>query len=970
MRQPLKGILCILCLLLPLVMQAQNKTFSGRVTDVSGNPLPGASVSVQKTRQGTVTNIEGKFEINAPEGTTLVINFTGFKSRNIKLNAGDAVLAIVMEEDVAKLDEIVVTGLATTVKRRNAANSVASVSAKELTGVAPAQTFDAALSGKITGANIVANSGAPGGGMSIKLRGVSSVFGTTQPLYVIDGVVISNRILSTGANVVTAAQGGGNATSTQDNGTSRIADINPQDIENVEILKGASASAIYGSQASAGVVIITTKKGKAGTTKVNVSQDAGFLTAYRLMGRSEFTDAELTARRWSIPLYKAAKDAGKIYNYEKEIYGNTGFLRNTNFNASGGTEKTTFLFSAGMRKEEGIIKNTGYGNNSLRLNVNHRVSDRIKVGITSSYTNSSSDRGITNNDNTGVSIGVQLASIRPYHELHPNNKGQYPNPFNGNNVLQTIALMKNNEKINRVISGINIDAILQQSDVSITKFVARGGVDFYHQKSQLLFPAILHLETAAGTGGRNIQGNASDLNTSWAGFLVNTLNAKNLTFVTTAGLTHEYGSYDQLLNVASQLVGEETSGGQSSSVSAQQTRYLFRNDGLFFQEEIALKEYLNFTAGVRFDKSTNNGDYKKYNVYPKANMSWNISKMGNWENSTVNDLKFRIAYGESSGFPTFGSRFTVLPGMSIGGRPGSLIGTTLGDGNINSERQTELEGGVDISFLNGKINFEATLYNKEIKDLLVAAEFAASSGFNSHWINAGTLRNRGLELGLRTTPVDNKFMRWNSTLNFWLNRSKVTKLEVPTFDANTAFGANYGTIFIEEGKSATQILAFNPDGELQKYGDLEPDFQASFYNEFTFFKNLSLRFLLHARKGSANVNLSQLLQDYGGTSPDWDVPDAGGRPTGRVRSGQPYRYVQDGSYLRFREIALYYRLPLVCRHIQNIRLGVSANNFITWTPYKGYDPEVSNFGAGFGSGVDVAPYPSSKRLQFHLSLDF
>lgn len=960
----------MICLLLPLVMQAQNKTFSGRVTDVSGNPLPGASVSIQKAKQGTVTNMEGRFEINAPEGATLLINFTGFKSRNIKLNAGDAVLAIVLEEDIAKLDEIVVTGLATTVKRRNAANSVASVSAKELTGVAPAQTFDAALSGKITGANIVANSGAPGGGLSVKLRGVSSVFGTTQPLYVIDGVIISNRTISTGTNVITAAQGGGSATSTQDNGTSRIADINPQDIENVEILKGASASAIYGSQASAGVVIITTKKGKAGTTKVNVSQDMGFITARHLMGMKRLTDAQITARRWNVALYKAAVDAGKLYDYEEEIYGNTGFLRNTGFSASGGTEKTTFLFSAGMRKEEGIIKNTGYGNNSLRLNVNHRVSDKIKVGITSSYTNSSSDRGITNNDNTGVSIGVQLASMRPYRELHANEKGQYPNPLNGNNILQTIALMKNNEKINRVISGINIDATLQQSDVSITKLVARGGVDFYNQQSQLLFPAILHLETAAGTGGRNIQGNANDLNTSWAAFLVNTLTAKQLSFVTTAGLTHEYGAYDQLLNIASQLVGEETSGGQASSVSAQQTRYLFRNDGIFFQEEIAFKEFLNFTAGVRFDRSTNNGDYRKFNVYPKANMSWNISKMGNWENSTVNDLKFRIAYGESSGFPTFGSRFTVLPGMSIGGRPGSLIGITLGDADIESERQTELEGGVDISFLDGRLSFEATLYNKVIKDLLVAANFPASSGFTNHWVNAGSLRNRGLELGLRAIPVDNKFLRWNSTLNFWLNRSKVTKLNVPRFDQGSAFGANYGTFFIEEGRSATQILALNADGNLQKYGDLEPDFQFSFYNELTFLKNISLRFLLHARKGSSNVNLSQLLQDYGGTSPDWDVPDEGGDPTGLVRSGQPFRYVQDASYLRLREIALYYRLPVVCRHIQNIRLGVSANNFITWTPYKGYDPEVSNFGAGFGAGVDVAPYPASKRLQFHLSLDF
>jgi len=176
---------------------------------------------------------------------------------------------------------------------------------------------------------------------------------------VIDGVVISNRTISTGTNVITGAQGGNSATSTQDNGTSRIADINPQDIENVEILKGASASAIYGSQASAGVVIITTKKGKAGKTKVNFSQDAGFITARKLMGMKQLTDAQVTARGWTLARYKDAAAAGKLYDYEKEIYGNRGFIRNSSFSASGGTEKTTILFSAGMRNEEGIIKIPG-----------------------------------------------------------------------------------------------------------------------------------------------------------------------------------------------------------------------------------------------------------------------------------------------------------------------------------------------------------------------------------------------------------------------------------------------------------------------------------------------------------------------------------------------------------------------------------------------------------------------------------
>lgn len=968
MRKLLQGLLCILYLLLPLWLQAQTKTFSGKVTDTKGIPLPGASVLVQQSRQGTATNADGQFTISAAAGASFVVNFTGYKSKIVK--AGDGPLTITLEEDIARLDEIVVTGLATTVKRRNAANAVASVSAKELSGTAPAQTFDAALSGKIPGANIIANSGAPGGGISVKLRGVSSVYGTTQPLYVIDGVIISNRSISTGVNVVTGAQSGF-PTSTQDNATSRIADINPQDIENVEILKGASASAIYGSQASAGVVIITTKRGKAGNTRVTISQDAGFATASHLMGMPTLDTNAVRARRWNVASYESARQSGKLYDYEKEIYGNRGFMRNTSVNISGGTEKTTFLFSAGMKKEDGIIQRTGYANNSLRLNINHHVNDRINLALTSNYINTSSDRGLTNNDNNSVSVGVNLSALRPYMELHPDANGIYPDPLHGANPLQTIALMTNNEKINRVITGVNADAILQQSPRSTTKVVIRAGVDFYHQKSQALFPAILNFEVAKGTGGRNMQGNSSDLNTSWAGFLVNTLTPRTaLTFVTTAGLTHEYGSFDQLLNIASNLIGTQTSEAQASSLRAAHTRYLFRNDGIFFQEELAYKDFLNLTAGVRFDKSTNNGDYSKYNVYPKANMSWNLTRMTGWETRTVNDVKLRIAYGESSGFPSFNSRFTTLPGHNIDGLPGSLISIAMGDPNIKSERQTELEGGVDISFFNGRINLEATYYNKVIKDLLMANRVAGSTGFSTRWINGANLRNRGVELGLRTTPADLPQLRWNSTVNFWMNRSKVLQLKVPKFDQGDGFGTSYGTVFIEEGKSITQLVAVNEEGNEVPFGDIEPKFQLSFFNELTFLKDFSLRCLIHWKKGNSNVNLTQLLTDAGGTSPDWDEPDGKGSRLGLTRPDHPWMYVQDASYLRIREIALYYRIPLSVKQIRNLRIGVSANNYFTWTHYKGYDPEVSNFGTGFGSGIDVAPFPSSKRLQFHLSLDF
>ncbi len=972
MRKTLKGILSLLCLLLPLVMQAQNQTVKGRVTDVAGNPLPGASIAVQKGRQGAVTNAEGRFEINVAPGSKLTINFTGYKSATVTANPAEPV-HVVLEDDIAKLDEVIVTGLATTVKRRNAANSVATISAKELAGAAPAQTFDAALSGKITGANIVSNSGAPGGGLSIKLRGVSSIYGTIQPLFVIDGVIVSNRATSTGINVVTEAQGGTSATSGQDNAASRIADINPNDIENVEILKGASASAIYGSQASAGVVIITTKKGRSGKTTFHVGQDLGLVTARKLLGtKTEFTDAEITARgsAWNLATVRAALNAGKFFDYEKEVFGNNAFSRNTTFSMNGGNEKTTFHLATGLKKEEGIVRNTGYANANVRLNLNHKISDRVKLGFSSSYMNTNADRGLFGNENSGNTVGYGMIATLPWIDLHPNADGVYPNPRDGANILQTIAHSENSEKVNRILTGANFEAIVQQSATSTTRLIGRGGLDYYHTKSLALFPALLHFETA--TGGRNIRGNTYEMNTSWAGFLVNTFNPNqgNLSLTTTAGITHEAGEFDQLLNVASQLIGAETSQGQAGAVRVQQNRNSYRNDGLFFQEELAYKDFLNFTAGVRFDKSTNNGDYKKYNLYPKANASWNISKMGQWNSTIVNDLKFRIAYGESSGFPTFNSRFTTLGATAIGGRPGSIGSIVLGDPSIKSERQMELEGGVDVSLFAGKLNFEATVYNKLIKDLLVAADWYGSTGFVSRWVNGGELRNRGVELSLRATPLNTRNVRWNTTLNYWKNRSRVMKLNVPAFDQGDSFGASLGTIWIEEGKSATQLVIERATG-LEVLGDIEPRYQISWFNDVTFFKNFTFRAMLHYKNGSNNVNLTRYLRDGASRlNKDWGDLNDKGVPKGRARRQDLRLYTEDASYLRLREVAIYYKLPVRPRIVNDVTIGVSANNYFTWTKYSGYDPEVSNFGTTFGTGIDVAPYASTKRLQFHLSVNF
>ena len=979
-RRHVAGIL--LNLLFPCLLLAQGKTITGRITDPRGNPVSGVSIVINNTNRGTVTDADGKFKLDVPANSTVIISYAGFKSQVIQTESLAADAQIRLEEDFTKMEEVVVTGLATSVKRRNLANAVGTISSKELNSVAPAQTFDAALNGKIPGAYINANSGAPGGGISVKLRGVTSVFGNTQPLYVVDGVFMDNSFTSGGLNSVTKALRDGSVTSNQDNPSGRIADLRAEDIENIEILKGASAAAIYGSKASAGVIIITTKRGKQGKTNVTVSQDLGQISVGKLLGVREF-NADRAASLSSDPAtsdalrqqFVDAEAKGEIYDYEKEVYDHKRFARNTVISISGGGEKTNFYFSTGQKDEGGIVDGTGYRNTSLRFNIDHRINDNIKLGISSMYINSSADRGLFGNDNSGTTIGIALSSTPSFAQLHPDQYGNYPaNPFAASNPLQTIALMKNNESVNRFATGLNLEAILQKSSRSVTKFIGRGGFDFYNLQTNVLFPSELQFQ--AVDKGTSIQGTTRNLNTNYILSLVNTYAASgNLSFTTSAGITRETGDYNNLLNVATQVISGQSNVDQAGALNATQFRAKFLNDGFFVQEEASIHDAVMLTGGVRFDRSSNNGDAGKYYAYPKAGVSVNLTRLGLIKGGLFDNLKIRAAYGEATNVPAYGSKFTTLVVSNIQGNPGSLVNTQSGDPDIKPERQTELEAGVDFSMLNGRLGIEFTYYNKKIFDFLMQAPLPASSGFSTQWVNAGDLRNRGVEIGLNARPVVSNTIGWNASVNFWLNRSLVTRYTLTPVPQGS-FGYVLGSFQIEQGKSATQIVGLNGAG-VGVLGNAEPKFQMNTYNEITFKNKLSLSFLLHWKKGGDNVNLTYLENDFGQTTADFDkVTNKLGVPDGFYRLMQVGTsaavFVEDASYLRLREIGLYYTFDKLTfiSFIKRIRVGASLNNYLTITNYKSYDPEVSNFGTGFSTGVDVDPYPATKRATFHIAIDF
>ncbi|MEP3838365.1 MAG: SusC/RagA family TonB-linked outer membrane protein [Algibacter sp.] len=980
-----------LCLLFFVPIAIYSQQITGTVTDgVTNMPLVGANVIVKGTTTGTITDFDGKFSIKVNSlPATLVFSSIGFTTLEEKLTTA-RVVNVTLQESATALDEIIISGLASSVKRTNAANSVASISSERLSGVTPPQTLDGALAGKFTGALVTSNSGAPGGGMSVKLRGVTSINGNSQPLYIIDGVYIDNSSISSGGlNTVSGAASGGNPSS-QDNATNRIADINPDDIANVEILKGASASAIYGSRGAAGVIIITTKKGKSGKTNINFSQSVGFNEVINLQGQRNWTAALAESEFGEGALYTAAEAAGTLRDYEKEIFGEKGFISNTSVSMSGGSDKTTFYGGLTRNQEDGIVKRTGYDKTSLRLNVDHKFTDNIKLSMVSNYINSSADRGFFNNDNTGTTLGVALTSTRPWDYLLPDANGNYPDhPNNSSNPLQTRDLMTNNETTKRFITGGTLDINLYKGDKSDLQFVAKAGSDHYTLTSTVIFPKELQFmrPDQGGVNGVSAITNTTNTNANYSAFLVHNYRTDDdISFTTQAGVTNEQFSQNVVRVVASDLIASETNVDQAANQAVNQFRLEQEDFGFFVQESVNYQDKLIATLGIRGDKSTNNGDINELFYYPKGSLAANLHNFDFWgDNETINRLKPRIAYGEAGTFAAFGSLFTIYGSTGIDGNVGIVVPTIRGNAAISPERQSELEFGFDAGFLNDKISLEFTYYKKQVDDLLLNANIAPSTGYVNEWVNAGTLENKGLEIGINVNAIESEDFSWDTGISWYKNKSEMTKLNVPTFNLG-GFGNSLGQFQIEEGKSVTQIVGTTgPGTPVSVLGDAEPDFQVSFTNKLVY-KDFTMSFLWHWKQGGDNINLSKLLSDFGGTSADFDDFDVD--PAGLIRNGD-YRidnglnagnakpFVEDASYLRLREIGLYYSLPKENLDkwfngiVSNVKIGLSGNNLINIFDYNSYDPEVSNFGGnGLSTGVEVTPFPSSKRYMFHLSAQF
>jgi len=951
---------------------AHSQTLSGKITDSeTGEPLPGAQVFVKGTFVGTTTDVNGAYSLDVDGSVTVVVAYIGYKTQEVATSGGSGDFA--MEQDVLRQDEVVVTGLVSTVKRRNAANAVASVSGDDLVN-APTQTLDQALSGQFAGVNIRRNTGAPGGGVNVNLRGQSTLTGSTQPLYVIDGVIVNNDANQSGIDVVTAATGAGSSRP-QGQPTNRIGDINPNDIESIEVLKGASAAAIYGAKASNGVIIIKTKRGRGGKTKFNFSTKTGQSSLLRKMGHRVFETYAEAEEQYGADVASLGNNAsgswaGNDFDYEEILYGETGQLTEHTLSAVGGDESTQFYLGGQYMDEGGIIKNTGYKKLSGRLNVDHRLSEKAKVSVSTNLIRSEADRGVTGNDNTNMTYGFSIGFTPSFIDIRDTDgDGVFPvNPTNPSNPLETAEYFVNNEVTHRALGSMTFDYNLYRASNMDLGFLAVAGADFYNQENEVFIPPFLQIESSKDEAGQSVMTTTDNLNTNLSLNLVHKMKMSGMNFNTTAGLQYETYDWNSVFVHATGMIPTQTNVDKASSQSVYHDRKKRQDRGQFFQEEVTVGDNLYVAFSMRGDVSSTMGDTETKEWYPKAAASYQLGEFAVFDN-----LKLRGAFGQTGNMPQSKAKYTTMSSSNIGGINGLVASSTRGNASIKPERTTEMEFGMDFSLMNGLASVEATMYQQDIEDLILLVDLPPSSGASYAWENGGEMTTNGMEFALGLNPtalVSVGGLDWNFHMTYYTNESEVTKLTVDPYNFG-GFATFLGTYRIEEGYSPTAIVGSEmTDGKHDVLGDENPDYRISFRNSFSF-GPVSLSFLIDRKEGGSAINLAQLIYDLGGTTVDYEE-NGGDRLANLGAVTAPY--IESTSYTALRDLSMTYTLPGSMTEgfgVSYLQLGLSARNWWMTSDYTGLSPEVSQFGnEAVGGSVDTNPFPLSKSMYLTLSMGF
>jgi TonB-linked SusC/RagA family outer membrane protein len=966
--------------------QAGTRTVTGTVVEEgTSTPLASAQVMVRGTTTGTTSRENGAFTIRVP-GTDVVLEVRriGYSPTTVSVPAGTTTVSVTMKKDALMLDQVIVSGQASGMSRRNLANSVASVNAEELTKVSTT-SIESAFQGKIAGAQMDQSTGAPGGGNRVRIRGTSSILGAAQPLYVVDGVIVSDVSIGSGTNKITRASGSGISVGNQEAPANRISDLNPNDIESMEVLKGSAAAAIYGSKASAGVIIITTKRGSVGRPQWSFRTAMGTARLAYKNGQRRFTslaDAVAVFGQGVTSYY----DPNKFISYEDLLYSNKPINQETSLGVSGGSENTKYFVSGMMRDEEGIVHNTFARKYGLRINLDQKLNDKVDLQVGAEVLRTGSDRGLFGNDNAGNSIAYTATKIPSFLDLRQNADGTWPkNPFYPSNPLQTVALLQNREWVWRFINTAKLTANLYQDNQHNLKFIAYGGSDVFNQRNTVYSPPELQYEASSATPGTSVVSYSNNVQSNLNLNLLHVWSPKPwITATTQLGSQFERRTFDQTRNSAQNLQAGLEVMTAGTVISVDETRLLVQDFGWFAQSEVLVHDKLLLTLGMRADRSSNNGDPGKFFVFPKASASYRFPDI---RPGLLDELKLRLAYGETGNQPLYGQKFTPLTTSLTGGLAGFQVGATRASSDLRPERQREFEGGVDATMFGKKGTIELTYFVKNVSDLLITRTLAPSTGYSSETSNGAGMKVWGGEVAASIFAINRGDFSWTTRINWGANRTKITYLPVPTFLLGSP---QTGAIQIEKGKSATQIIGNDTlpqaGGRVvytRVIGDGNPNWVGGIGNEVRY-GAFTLYALIDRQAGGMLANGTWRHYDLGQNSRDYDQLMPTGQKLGEFRRTTYLQvtsiYYQDASFTKLRELTLGWDIPRKYSRAMwagsgNARLTLAGRNLVWWTKFRGGDPEAQNFGqTGVPDSIqrnrELAAYPASKSYWLTLSVEF
>ena len=986
---------------------------SGKVTNQKDNSsIEGISINIKGTRNGVVSDNLGGFtlKLNNNNTVTLVASGIGFKTQELNVDPSKMAtgLNIVLTEQYSKLDEVVVTGTAAGTTKRQLGSYVSSVSAEDLSKGASGNVL-AALQGKTAGAQIIQNSGDPAGGMSVRLRGISSVLSSSEPLYIVDGVIVnnaSNRVTNTSANY-----DGGNFVGSI--GQNRMVDINPSDIERIEVLNGAAAAATYGSRANAGVIQIFTKRGKSGAAKVSFSSTYISSSLRRKLDVNQSptkfggpTDGVGALTQDIISLVGGVLPTTttnvKRYDYQDYIFRDASGTDNT-LSVSGGNDKTKYYFGGSFYNNQGIIKNTDFQRFSFRSNIDQVINKWASVNMGLNYTNSSANEKPDGQSFFSPTNAVTI--IGNFHDI-------WTRDVDGNikavgergriNPVSVIEDIKQRQTTNRILANFG----LKLNPMKGLTIGYTMGIDNYAQNGTTYIPPYAYNANPGFFGGGisldpTQNGYASNASNHF--FQINHDLSANYNFDITDDInsTTQVGYSQQYeKNNYSMIQGRglapfiQTVNGASTPIPGVDDRSEISVSGLFVQQNFKFKNQLFLTGAVRRDGSSVFGASQRNQTYAKASASYIISSTEFWNQLGLSKafdlLKVRVAYGESGNLTGIGaySRFNSYSSNSFLGRSALNSSSTLANENVKPERQAEIEYGMDLGMFNNRVGLTVNVYNKKVTDLLINRQLAPTNGYSGLLDNFGSLENKGYEIMLTLVPVQTKDLKWEMTTIYNRNENKAVKIgqALTLFSTNAGapvaivegqpIGVFYGTYFARgtDGTITTNAagIPLAATGVTRKViGNPNPDYTASVVNELSY-KKWNFRAQIDAVQGVDVFNADFRTRQGVGNGTVAEQEQRGSIPRGYITGVyaiEEWR-VDDGSFIKLREVSLSYNIGKF-KFINNLSLNFSGRNLISVDNYKGYDPEVNSAGQStLLRGIDFGATPIPRTFSFGIKADF